>query len=65
MNEMWIAKNAPILKWDFQHPNYGLGEYFQTFLEQMGFFEVKFRILPINSPEVFPRPCLGEIMLSF
>lgn len=53
MSEYWLAKNATILKWDFQHPDYGIGQYFQTFLEQMGFYEEKFRLLPINSPDVF------------
>lgn len=50
--ELWLVKNAPILKWDFQKPDYGLDKSFESFLEQMGNYEQKFKILLVNSPNV-------------
>ena len=52
MSEYWIVKNAPILKWNFQKPNYGIKTSFTTFLEKMGFLEVKFKILLLDSPNI-------------
>tara|TARA_R110002072_G_scaffold1989_2_gene16288 strand:- start:13433 stop:14323 length:891 start_codon:yes stop_codon:yes gene_type:complete len=52
MSEYWLIKNVIFLKWDFRKPDYGLVKTFQEFLEQMGIFELKFKILLLNTPEI-------------
>lgn len=52
MSEYWIVKNAPILKWDFQKPDYGLDQSFREFLERMEQYELNFKILLVNTPNV-------------
>jgi hypothetical protein len=52
MSEYWIVKNAPILRFDFSKPDYGIAPAFSSFLEQMGIYEQGFKILLINSPMV-------------
>lgn len=51
-SEYWLVKNAAIVKWDFQKPDYGLKVAFQFFLEKMGVFEKKFKILLVNTPVI-------------
>jgi hypothetical protein len=51
-SEYWLIKNATVLKWDFKKPDYGLEKSFREFLETMGVFEVRFKILLVNSPDV-------------
>ena len=53
MSEYWLVKNAPLLKWDFARPDYGLDESFQSFLETMGHYEKHFSILIMDSSSVF------------
>lgn len=50
--EYWLVKNAPVLNWDFAKPDYGITEAFEQLLEKMGYFEVKFRILMVNTPNI-------------
>lgn len=52
ISELWLVKNAPILKWDFQKPDYGIEASFSQFLEQMGHYEQSFKILLLNSPNI-------------
>ncbi len=52
VSEYWLVKNAAILKWDFKKPDYGLEKSFARFLEKMGLYEKRFRILVLNSPDV-------------
>ena len=51
--EYWLVKNAPLIKWDFEKPDYGLDESFKEFLEKMGHFEKPFKILLVNTPNLF------------
>ena len=51
-SEYWLIKNATVLKWDFKKPDYGLEKSFREFLETMGVFEVRYKILLVNSPDV-------------
>lgn len=60
ITEMWLVKNAPILKWDFQKPDYGLDRSFAEFLERMGHFEQKFKILLLNGPNIAHFALPGE-----
>ena len=50
ISEYWLVKNAPILGWDFEKPDYGLDYSFKTTLQKMGFVQKKFKILLINNP---------------
>lgn len=52
ISELWLVKNAPILKWDFQKPDYGIETSFAQFLEQMGHYEQSFKILLLNGPNI-------------
>lgn len=52
LSELWLVKNAQRLKWDFEKPDYGLSYAVEQVFEQFGFFEKKFKILLINSPNV-------------
>lgn len=51
-SEYWIVKNATRLKWDFKKPDYGLAQSFKNFLENVGLFEIRFKILLVNSPDI-------------
>lgn len=66
ISEYWLVKNAPILGWDFEKPDYGLDYSFKTTLQKMGFVQKKFKILLINNP-VMVRAALpgsnGDIIL--
>lgn len=53
LSELWLVKNAQILKWDFEKPDYGLSETFSDFLRKMGFVEVRFKILTADSPNLY------------
>lgn len=67
ISEYWLVKNAPVLRWDFQHPDYGLEETFELLLEKYGFFEKKFKILLVNTTTVphvvLPSDGNGTIIL--
>lgn len=52
ISEYWLVKNAQLLQWDFQKPDYGLEKSFGTVLENMGFYQKKFKILLINNPSL-------------
>lgn len=51
--EHWLVKNAPKLKWDFHKPDYGLESAYGSFLRNQGFVETKFKILFMDSSEVY------------
>lgn len=51
-SEYWLVKNATVLKWDFKKPDYGLESSFKQFLEAQGVFEVRYKILLVNTPDV-------------
>lgn len=51
-SELWLVKNAQELKWDVPRPDYGLRDAFRTLLEEFGYFNEKFKILVIDSPNI-------------
>lgn len=57
LSEYWIVKNIEKLKWNFEKPDYGLDEYFSKFLEELGYYEVNFKILLLDNALV-PHFCL-------
>ncbi len=52
ISELWLVKNAQLLQWDFQKPDYGLEKSFSTILENIGFYQKKFKILLLNNPSI-------------
>ena len=50
VSEYWLVKNAQLLGWDFEKPDYGLEENFKKTLQNMGFYQKKFKILLLNTP---------------
>jgi hypothetical protein len=51
-SELWLVKNAPVLKWDFHKPDFELEKSFISLLETQGHFEKKIKILLLESTEV-------------
>jgi hypothetical protein len=60
VSEYWLVKNAQLLKWDFNKPDYGLDKSFKTMLEKLGFYQKKFKILLIDSPNIVRAAIPGE-----
>jgi hypothetical protein len=52
VSEYWLVKNAQILGWDFNKPDYGLDSSFKSMMEKLGFYQKKFKILLLNTPTV-------------
>lgn len=50
MSEYWLVKNAQILGWDFDKPDYGLESSYRSTLQTLGFVQKKFKILLVNTP---------------
>lgn len=57
LTEFWIVKNIDRLKWNFEKPDYGLDEFFSKFLQDLGYYEVSFKILLLDNSLV-PHFCL-------
>ncbi len=49
-SEYWLVKNAQLLKWDFNKPDYGLETNFKVMMEKLGFLQKKFKILLLDTP---------------
>ncbi len=52
MTEYWLVKNAQLLDWDHEKPEYGLEASFKAMLEKFGFYHKKFKIMLINTPSL-------------
>lgn len=59
-SEYWLVKNAQILGWDFQKPEYGIEKSFTAMMEKLGFYQKKFKILLLNTPTVVRAALPGE-----
>ena len=51
-SELWLVKNATLLKWDFHKPDFELEKSFIALLENQGHYEKKIKILLLDSTEV-------------
>lgn len=51
-SELWLVKNAPLLKWDFHKPDFDLEKSFISLLETQGHYEKRIKILLLDSTEV-------------
>jgi hypothetical protein len=65
LSEYWLVKNAPVLKWDFEKPDYGIVPHFEEFLQKLGYYEQKFKIVLCNSPTLahVGLPGTNEVIL--
>lgn len=52
ITELWLVKNVQKLRWDFPKPEYGLKLAFKQLLEKFSFYNIEFKILIINTPNV-------------
>ena len=50
--ELWLVKNVQKLRWDFPKPKYGIVIAFKQLLEKFSFYNVKFKILIVNTPNI-------------
>lgn len=53
LTEYYLVKNAQVLNWDFNKPEYGIDTNFKDLLEKLGFYQKKFKVLVLNTPEVY------------
>jgi hypothetical protein len=60
VSEYWLVKNAQLLKWDFEKPDYGLEKSFAEVMEKLGFYQKKFKILLVNSPNLVKTALPGD-----
>lgn len=51
-SELWLVKNATVLKWDFHKPDFELEKAFISMLETQGYYEKKIKILVLDTTEV-------------
>ncbi len=52
VSELWLVKNAQVLRWDFPKPEYGIAGAFKGLLEKFGYYNIEFKILIMNTPTV-------------
>jgi hypothetical protein len=51
-SELWLVKNATMLKWDIHKPDFELEKSFIQFLESQGHYEKKIKILLVDTAEI-------------
>jgi hypothetical protein len=51
-SELWLVKNATVIKWDFHKPDFELEKSFSLMLEAQGLYEKKFKILFLDTPDI-------------
>ncbi len=52
ISEYWLVRNSPVIRWDFEKPDYGIDSSFATFLEKINIPEKKFKILLVNTTAI-------------
>lgn len=60
LSDYWVVKNAQLLNWDFEKPDYGLESSFRTLMEQIGFYQKKFKILLVDTPSLVRAALPGD-----
>lgn len=60
VSEYWLIKNAQLLNWDFEKPDYGLEKSFSTAMENLGFYQKRYKILLLNNPSVVRAALPGD-----
>lgn len=52
LSEYYLVKNAQLLNWDYQKPEYGIDLSFKELLEKLGFYQKKVKVLVLNTPSI-------------
>lgn len=65
VSEYWLVKNAQLLNWDFEKPDYGLEESFKKIMQNLGFYQKKFKILLLNTPTTVRAAIPGNDEMIF
>lgn len=65
VSEYWLVKNAQLLNWDFEKPDYGLEENFKKIMQNLGFYQKKFKILMLNTPTTVRAALPGNDEMIF
>ncbi len=65
VSEYWLVKNAQLLNWDFEKPDYALERSFSSTMENLGFYQKKFKILLVNTPSLVKASIPGDNELIF
>jgi hypothetical protein len=60
VSEYWLVKNAQILNWDFEKPDYGLEKSFSEIMVSLGFYQKRFKILLVNTPTLVRAGIPGD-----
>ena len=60
VSEYWLVKNAQLLNWDFVKPDYGLEKSFSDMMERLGFYQKKYKILLLNTPQIVRAAIPGD-----
>lgn len=47
--QYFLVKEAPLLQWDFEHPDYGIESALATLMRTVGMVQKRFRILALNA----------------
>lgn len=63
-SEYWLVKNAPLLKWDFDKPVYGIGLHLKKTLLKLGFVEKNIKII-YSKNDVVPHFALPTSKESY
>jgi hypothetical protein len=65
VSEYWLVKNAQLLNWDFEKPDYGLEKSFAATMENLGFYQKRYKILLVNTPSLVRTalPGDGEVII--
>lgn len=67
LTEYFLVKNAQLLNWDYQKPEYGIDLSFKELLEKLGFYQKKMKVLVLNTPSmhrgILPGPHREDIYL--
>jgi len=50
-SEYFLVKNAQVLNWDFDKPDYGIDSTFKNLLEKLGFIQRRVKIIVFNSSQ--------------
>lgn len=53
ISQLWLVKNAQLLKWDTPRPDYGIADVVQQLLQKFGYYNKKFKILVIDNPSLY------------
>ncbi len=64
-SEYWLIKNAQLLDWDFEKPDYGIEKSLTETMESLGFYQKRFKILLINSPNLVRAALPGNNEVIF